>query len=59
MPRSGSKMGRRIYAARKVVDAVMVPGKNPAYHFAQQERLKEEWPTLYWALMRLVKEMRA
>ena len=25
-------------------------GSNPGYHYAQVERLKQEWPTLYIAL---------
>ena len=41
-------------AADEVVRAVINPGRNTAYHFKQVHRLKEEWPTLYRALFRLL-----
>jgi hypothetical protein len=33
-----------------VLRAFENPGSNPGYHYAQVERLKQEWPTLYIAL---------
>ena len=33
-----------------VLRAFESPGNHPSYHYAQVERLKQEWPTLYIAL---------
>ena len=33
-----------------VLRAFENPGSNPGYHYAQVERLKQDWPTLYIAL---------
>lgn len=43
---------------RRVVKAFTVPGKHPGYHYSQQARLAEKWPTLYDALLRLARDYR-
>ena len=41
---------------REVVKAFNIPGNHPRYHFYQQARLAEEWPALYNAILRLVRD---
>lgn len=43
-------------ASDKVVQAWLRPGAYPPYHYAMQEQLKRDWPTLYNAIEELVKE---
>lgn len=42
----------------RILQAWMVEGKNPAYHRAQKERLRREWPTLYQAIQALLETSR-
>lgn len=42
----------RVGRVRKVI---LDEGRSPAYHRQQMERLRQEWPTLYNAIMHLVK----
>lgn len=44
-------------ATARVVNAVTAVGVNPEYHQRQLDRLRREWPTLYYALMDLVGEV--
>ena len=43
--------------AARVVRAVTNAGTHPEYHQRQLDRLRREWPTLYYALMDLVGEV--
>lgn len=42
----------------RVLQAWLVEGKNPAYHRAQKERLRREWPTLYQAIQAMAEAFR-
>ena len=44
-------------ATTRVVRAVTNAGTHPEYHQRQLDRLRREWPTLYYALMDLVGEV--
>lgn len=44
-------------ATARVVNAVTDAGTHPEYHQRQLDRLRREWPTLYYALMDLVGEV--
>jgi hypothetical protein len=41
---------------KKVIDAWLVEGANPAFHKMMKEKLKREWPVLARAIENLAKE---
>lgn len=38
-------------AVQQVLNAWRVEGVSPNYHRQAQEMLRQQWPTLYWALV--------
>ena len=50
-------MSKPTPATARVVRAVTSVGVNPEHHQRQLDRLRREWPTLYYALMALVGEV--
>ena len=49
---SDEELRTRVERVRK---AMMDEGAHPPYHRRQVEQLRQEWPTLYHAIMYLVK----
>jgi hypothetical protein len=43
-------------AVERIVKAWTDAGRAPAYHRACQQSLRDQWPTLAWAIEALVKE---
>jgi hypothetical protein len=41
---------------QKVIDVWTIEGKCPEYHKAQKKILKKNWPTLYNAIIELIRE---
>lgn len=50
-------MAKDNVAAARVVRAVTNAGTHPEHHQRQLDRLRSEWPTLYYALIALVGEV--
>lgn len=42
---------------RDIFNALTLQGDNPIYHYEQHLKLKEEWPTLWAALDKFVREV--
>lgn len=43
-----------IKSTQSIYNAWTIEGRMPSYHHAAQEKLKRDWPTLYYAIQQLI-----